>query len=95
MDIDPEVAFRRKPDLPGLEDYVERLRLYRELSSSWGVIIVNARVSPEKIHARIWKMISSGLPRSKLAGFSEEIVGPISSGNICHDNINGQDNDVV
>src|SRR2546427_9928639 len=34
MDIDPEVAFKRKPDLPRLEDYVERLQLYRELSSS-------------------------------------------------------------
>jgi hypothetical protein len=89
MDIDPEVAFRRKPDLPGLEDYVERLGLYRELSSRWGVIIVNARVSPETIHTRIWNMISLGDPRSKLTGFSEEIVGPISSGNICHDNING------
>jgi dTMP kinase len=82
MDIDPEVAFRRKPDLPGLEDYVERLRLYRELSSRWDVTIVNARVSPETIHSRIWNIISSGLPGSRLTGFSEEIVGSITSGEI-------------
>ena len=89
MDIDPEVAFRRKPDLPGLEDYVERLRLYRELSSRWGVIIVDARVSPETIHSRIWNIISSEGPRIRLAGSSEEIVRPITRSNIRHDHIDG------
>src|SRR5438094_10532897 len=49
MDIDPEVAFKRKPDLPTLEDYVERLRLYRELTSIWGVTVVNVRYSPATI----------------------------------------------
>jgi len=62
MDIDPEVALKRKPDLPALEDYVERLQLYRELSSQWGVTVVNARVSAETIHRSIWSIISSGLP---------------------------------
>ncbi len=82
MDIDPEVAFRRKPDLPGLEDYVERLRLYRDLSARWGVTIVNARVSAETIHRRIWNVIYSKLPEGALMGFSEEIVGPIPRGNV-------------
>jgi thymidylate kinase len=59
MDIDPEVAFRRKPDLPSLDDYVERLGLYRELSSRWGVNIVNARVSPDAIHSKIWQRIAT------------------------------------
>src|SRR5881296_1923216 len=59
MDIDPEVAFKRKPDLPTLEDYVERLRLYRELSSLWGVTVVNARSSPETIHGELWGGIST------------------------------------
>ena len=82
MDIDPEVAFKRKPDLPGLEDYVERLRLYRELSSRWGVTIVNARVSAQTIHRRVWNIIHSELPKGELLGFSEEIVGPIPRGKV-------------
>jgi thymidylate kinase len=82
MDIDPEVAFRRKPDLPGLKDYVERLRLYRELSSGWDVTIVNARVSADTIHRKIWKIIASSSLLGELAGASEEIVGPIASGNV-------------
>jgi len=82
MDIDPEVAFRRKPDLPALEDYVERLRLYRELSSRWGVTIVNARVSPKTIHIRVWSIINSELPARELVGLSEEVVGPIPRGKI-------------
>lgn len=59
MDIDPEVAFRRKPDLPTLDDYVERLRLYRELSPQWGVTVVNARSSPDAIHREVWGGIST------------------------------------
>ena len=82
MDIDPEVAFKRKPDLPGLEDYVERLRLYRELSSSWGVIIVNARVSADTIHRKVWRVIASSSLLGELAGSLEEVVGPIARGNV-------------
>jgi thymidylate kinase len=83
MDIDPEVAFRRKPDLPGLEDYVERLRLYRELSSSWGVAIVNARMSADMIHRKVWKVISSSFRQDKPARLPEEVIGPIARGNVC------------
>ena len=61
MDIEPEVAFKRKPDLPGLGDYVERLRLYRELSGPWGVERVNARLVPAAIHATVWKSVSQGI----------------------------------
>ena len=82
MDIDPDVAFKRKPDLPRLEDYVERLQLYRELSSSWDVTIVNARVSADAIHQKVWKVIASSSLLAELAGSLEEVVGPIASGNI-------------
>jgi thymidylate kinase len=82
MDIDPEVAFKRKPDLPSLEDYVERLQLYRELSSSWGITIVNARVSADAIHRKVWKTIASSLPPDELAGASKEVVGPIARSDI-------------
>lgn len=61
MDIDPEVAFKRKPDLPTLRDYVERLTLYRELCHLWGVTAVDARLPKEEIHRKIWKMV---MPRS-------------------------------
>jgi len=60
MDIDPEVAFKRKPDLPTLNDYVVRLDLYRMLSSRWGVTVVNARCSPKVIQREIWDSISRG-----------------------------------
>ena len=78
MDIDPEVAFKRKPDLPSLEDYVERLRLYRDLSSSWGVTIVNARVSADTIHRKVWKTIAPSLVPSELVASPEGTVGSIA-----------------
>jgi len=87
MDTDPEVAFKRKPDLPGLGDYVERLRLYRQLSSRWGVTTVNARASPRTVHRKVWDDISSALPAGQLVSFSEEIVGPISSRKVRRDHV--------
>src|SRR5438093_1562857 len=51
-----------------LEDYVERLRLYRELSSLWGVTVVNARSSPETIHGELWDGISAKVPDRKRVG---------------------------
>ena len=59
MDIDPEVAFARKPDLPTLADYIERLRLYRELCSRWGVTLVDARLPKEEIRRKIWNRITT------------------------------------
>lgn len=59
MDIDPEVAFKRKPDLPTLGDYIERLRLYRELCSSWDVAQVDARLPKEEIRRKIWNRITA------------------------------------
>jgi hypothetical protein len=65
-----------------LEDYIERLRLYRELSSLWGVTIVNARVSPETIHRKVWQVIASGSLPLELVGSLEEVIGPIARGNV-------------
>ncbi len=53
IDIDPEVAFSRKPDLPQLSDYIERLSLYHRLGDGSGATFVNGRASPEEIHRRI------------------------------------------
>jgi len=63
MDIDPEVAFQRKPDLPTLKDYAGRLDLYHRLSSRFGVTVVNARSSPKVIQREIWDRISRGSQR--------------------------------
>ena len=82
MDIDPEVAFRRKPDLPGLEDYVERLQLYRELSARWGVTIINARVSADLIHRKIWNIMTGSFPTRELTGSPEETIRPIARDNV-------------
>jgi hypothetical protein len=61
IDIEPEVAFRRKPDLPHLSDYAERLGLYRELSGLWGVEQVNGRLVPAAIHTTVWRSVSQGI----------------------------------
>lgn len=53
MDIDPEVALSRKPDLPKLSDYVERMNLYHKLGRSMGATFVDGRASPLGIHQRI------------------------------------------
>ncbi len=53
MDVDPEVAFSRKPDLPHLSDYVERMGLYHKLGKNLGVTFVDGRASPDEIHHRI------------------------------------------
>lgn len=82
MDIDPEVAFRRKPDLPSLDDYVERLGLYRELSSRWGVSVVNARVSPDTIHSRVWQRIAGESLWQDSPEPPRKLVGPIARSNI-------------
>ncbi len=80
MDIDPEVAFKRKPDLPSLGDYVERLQLYRELSSQWSVRIVDARVSARSIQDRIWEVMNFK-SLDGLGAPSPEVVTPIARNN--------------
>ncbi len=59
MDIDPEVAFSRKPDLPQLSDYIERLSLYHRLGENLGATFVDGRPSPEEIHRRIRSTFAS------------------------------------
>ena len=81
MDIDPEVAFKRKPDLPSLDDYIERLGLYRKLCSRWGVAIINARVSPDAIHSKIWNRISES-PSQDSFGSVKRLVSPIARSNV-------------
>jgi len=64
MDIAPEVAFSRKPDLPQLSDYVERLSLYRRLGKNSGATFVDGRASPEEVHMKIQSTFDSARPTS-------------------------------
>ena len=89
MDIDPEVAFKRKPDLPSLDDYVERLGLYRELSGRWRVDIVNARELPDVIHSKIWSRLTEENSLRHSQQRSRELVGPIARSNIYQHDISG------
>lgn len=81
MDIDPDVAYKRKPDLPSLDDYVERLGLYRELCARWGVTIINARLTPDAIHSKIWNRVSEERP-SQDSLHSPQLVRPVASNNV-------------
>jgi thymidylate kinase len=61
VDVSAEVAFSRKPDLPSLSHFAERVRLYRELRSPTGVELLNGTGTPETIHQQIWDKVSSAL----------------------------------
>jgi len=53
VDVDPDVAFGRKPDLPSLAHFVERVGLYRALSPGLGEEVLDGRQSRERIHELI------------------------------------------
>ncbi len=53
VDVDPDIAFGRKPDLPSLDHFVERVRLYRALSPGLGEEVLDGRQSRERIHEMI------------------------------------------
>lgn len=62
IDVDPRVAFQRKPDMPTLSHFVERVELYKELAGSMGVLVLDGRQSPKAIHEEIWsRMLGGGL----------------------------------
>jgi len=58
IDIDPIVAFRRKPDMPTLSHFVKRVQLYRELARTLGVRVLDGRRSRERVHDEIWRELS-------------------------------------
>ena len=61
IDVDAALAFSRKPDLPSLSHFVERVSLYRELAKTEGVRSLNGIQSPENIHREIWSQIRTAL----------------------------------
>ncbi len=61
IDVEPKVAFERKPDMPTLQHFEERVRLYKELANTMRVQILDGRLSPEAIHREIWNRVSGSL----------------------------------
>ncbi len=57
--IDPSLAFQRKPDMPTLAHFVERVHLYDEVGRKMGVHVLEGRLPLEKIHEEIWNRVSS------------------------------------
>ena len=58
INVDPEIAYGRKPDLPTLSHFVERVHLYNEMGRILGVQIIDGRLQVEEIHALIWNIVS-------------------------------------
>jgi len=65
IDIDPQVAFGRKPDLPSLEHFTERVSLYRALSPGLDEQILDGRQTRERIHALISERVLSIMNHSR------------------------------
>jgi thymidylate kinase len=63
IEVDPIVAFKRKPDLPRISDYTERLSMYHQMAGALGVATLNGRASVEELEQQIWEQVSELLPR--------------------------------
>ncbi len=61
IDVTAELAFNRKPDLPTLGHFTERVRLYQELYRTVGVRILDGEQTPQEIHGEIWRQVSRSL----------------------------------
>lgn len=59
IEVDPKVAFERKPDMPTLLHFVERVHLYHELGKMMGVQVLDGNLPLDKIHDQIWNRVSS------------------------------------
>ncbi len=61
IDVSPEVAFSRKPDLPTLEHFVERVRLYRELGRTLDEQVIDGSRTRDEVRDRIRQRISTAM----------------------------------
>ncbi len=58
IDVSGELAFSRKPDLPSLEHFTERVSLYRELCNKLDETVIDGKQSRDEIRDRIWERVS-------------------------------------
>ena len=61
IEVDPAVAFERKPDMPTLYHFAERVSLYRELARAMRVQTIDGRLPIQAIHKQIWGQVSKAL----------------------------------
>lgn len=61
INVSADIAFSRKPDLPSLTHFVERVRLYQELSKTVNARVLDGKQSIDKIHGEIWGRVSAAL----------------------------------
>ena len=61
IEMDPAVAFERKPDMPTLSHFAERVSLYRELARAMRVRTIDGRLPIQAIHGEIWAKVSRAL----------------------------------
>ncbi len=54
IEVDPRLAFRRKPDMPTLAHFSERIALYHTLAEKMGIERIDGNQTPEAIHNHIW-----------------------------------------
>ncbi len=58
IEVDPAVAYRRKPDMPTLAHFEERVKLYHDMSRMLGVKSIDGGKSVDVIHDEIWRKVS-------------------------------------
>lgn len=61
IDVSPEVAFGRKPDLPSLGHFTERVALYRELSKTLDEKVLDGMKSRNEVRGEIWIRVSDAM----------------------------------
>ena len=57
IDVNPQVAFSRKPDLPSLTHFIERVQLYRELSKAMEEKVLDGGGTRDRIRDEIYRRI--------------------------------------
>ena len=61
IDVSAELAFSRKPDLPSVEHFTERVSLYRELCKTLNETVLDGKQSRDKIRDKIWEQVSRAM----------------------------------
>ncbi len=57
IEIDPKVAYKRKPDMPTVSHFVERAKLYHEMADRLRVQRIDGALPLETVNDEIWKKV--------------------------------------
>src|SRR2546428_1578352 len=61
LEVDPAVAYKRKPDMPTVSHFVERAKLYHEMSGRLRVHRIDGSLPVPVVHEKIWSCVSPTL----------------------------------